>query len=313
MARKIIIDTDPGQDDAVAILLALASPEALDVLGIVAVAGNVGLERNALNALKVVELSGRIEVPVHTGCSRPMRRKLVTAEHVHGETGLNGPALPQPAIALQDKHGVDFIVETLMREPSGTVTLAALGPLTNIGMALVREPRIAGRIGEIVLMGGAYFEVGNITPAAEFNIYVDPEAAELVFGCGAPITIMPLDLTHQMLSTPKRLEAFKAIGNRAATAVYEMLSFSEGFDLKKYGWDGAPLHDPTVIAHLLDPTLFSGRKCNVAIEVTSELTRGMTVADYWHVTDRPHNATFLRHGDADRFYGLLAERIARLP
>jgi purine nucleosidase len=313
MARKIIIDTDPGQDDAVAILLALASPEALDVLGIVAVAGNVGLERNALNALKIVELSGRIEVPVHAGCSRPMRRKLVTAEHVHGETGLNGPALPQPAIALQDKHGVDFIVETLMREPPGTVTLAALGPLTNIGMALVREPRIAARIGEIVLMGGAYFEVGNITPAAEFNIYVDPEAAELVFGCGAPITVMPLDLTHQMLSTPTRLEAFKAIGNRAATAVYEMLSFSEGFDLKKYGWDGAPLHDPTVIAHLLDPTLFNGRKCNVAIEVTSELTRGMTVADYWHVTDRPHNATFLRHGDADRFYGLLAERIARLP
>jgi purine nucleosidase len=227
MARKIIIDTDPGQDDAVALLLALASPDEVDVVGIVAVAGNVGLERNAINALKVVELSGRTNVPVFAGSSRPMRRRLVTAEHVHGETGLNGPTLQHPKIALENKHGVDFIVETIMAAPEGSITICALGPLTNIGMALVREPRIAGRVAEIVLMGGAYFEVGNITPAAEFNIYVDPEAAELVLGSGAKITIMPLDLTHQMRSTQARLDAFKAVGNRASTAVYEMLSFSE--------------------------------------------------------------------------------------
>lgn len=313
MARKIIIDTDPGQDDAVAILLALASPEDLDVLGMVAVAGNVGLERNARNALKIVELSGRTEIPVYAGCSRPMRHELVTAEHVHGDTGLNGPALPEPEIALQNQHGVDFIIETVMTHDSGTVTLATLGPLTNVAMALVKEPRLATRLQEIVLMGGGYFEGGNITPAAEFNIFVDPEAADIVLRCGAPITMMPLDLTHRMLATAQRLDALKAIGNRSAAAIHAMLTFSERFDLRKYGWQGAPLHDPTVIAHLIDPTLFQGRLCNVEVEVSSPLTRGMTVADYWHVTDRKPNATFLRDGDSERFFALLMERLARLP
>ena len=313
MPRKIIIDTDPGQDDAVAILLALASPEELDVLGIVAVAGNVGVTQNAINARKVVELSGRKEVPVYRGCSRPMRRELVTAEHVHGDTGLNGPTLPDPTIPLQDQHGVDYIIETVMNAEPKTITLCALGPLTNIGMALVKEPRIAERIQEIVLMGGAYFEVGNITPAAEFNINVDPEAADVVMRCGAPIAIQPLDVTHMIQSTPERLAAIKGLGNRSGQAVYDMLTFSEGFDLKKYGWAGAPLHDPTVIAYLLQPSLFEGRACHVAVETASELTMGMTVADYWHVTGKPHNATFLRSGDAEGFFKLLTERLARLP
>jgi purine nucleosidase len=313
LARKIIIDTDPGQDDAVAILLALASPQEIDVLGIVAVAGNVGLAQNARNALKVAELAGRSEVPVHAGCSRPLMRTLVTAEHVHGQTGLDGPDLPEPAKTLEARHGVDFIIDTLMREPEGTVTLCALGPLTNLAMALTKEPRITSRIEEIVLMGGAYFEVGNITPAAEFNIYVDPEAAAIVFASGVPITMMPLDVTHQMLATPERIAAFRAIGNKSATAVADMLSFSERFDLRKYGWSGAPLHDPCVTAYIIAPEIFSGRKCNVEIETASELTRGMTVADYWHVTDRPHNAMFIRNGDSDAFYALLTERLARLP
>ena len=313
MARKIIIDTDPGQDDAVAILLALASPEELDVLGIVAVAGNVGLARNAANALKIVELAGRPEIPVYAGCARPMTRPLVTAEHVHGQTGLDGPDLPEPTIRLQDGHGVDFIIDTLRAEPEGTVTLCALGPLTNLAMALVKAPDIASRIEEIVLMGGAYFEVGNITPAAEFNIYVDPEAAQTVFACGAPITMMPLDVTHQMLGTPERVASFAAIGNRSGAAVAAMLGFSERFDLKKYGWRGAPLHDPCVTAYLLAPEIFAGRLCNVEIETASPLTRGMTVADYWHVTDRKPNATFIRSGDSDAFYALLTDRISRLP
>lgn len=313
MARKIIIDTDPGQDDAVAILLALASPEEIDVLGIVAVAGNVGLNQNARNALKVAELSGHPDVPVYAGCARPMMRPLVTAEHVHGQTGLDGPDLPEPRIALQETHGVDFLIETLRGHEPGTVTLCALGPLTNIAMALVKAPDIAGRIAGIVLMGGAYFEVGNITPAAEFNIYVDPEAADVVFKCGAPIVVMPLDVTHQMLSTPERIAAFRAIGNRSGAAVADMLNFSERFDLKKYGWAGAPLHDPCVTAYLIAPEIFEGRLCNVEIETASALTRGMTVADYWHVTDRPRNATFIRNGDADAFYALLTDRIARLP
>ncbi len=313
MPRKIIIDTDPGQDDAVAILLALASPEDFDVLGVVAVAGNVGLHHNATNARKIVELAGRPEVPVYAGCARPMRRTLVTAEHVHGDTGLNGPDLPAPKIELQAQHGVDYIIETLMNAEPKTITLCTLGPLTNIGMALVKEPRIAERVAEIVMMGGAYFEVGNITPAAEFNIYVDPEAADIVFRSGIKITVLPLDVTHQIQSTPARLNAILALGNCSGQAVYDMLTFSEGFDLKKYGWEGAPLHDPTVIAYLLDPTLFEGRECNVTIETASELTVGMTVTDYWHVTDKPRNANYLRNGNAEGFFKLLIERLARLP
>jgi purine nucleosidase len=313
MPRKIIIDTDPGQDDAVAILLALASPEDFDVIGVVAVAGNVGLHHNANNARKIVELAGRPDVPVYAGCARPMRRTLVTAEHVHGDTGLNGPDLPAPKIELQPQHGVDYIIETLMNAEPKTITLCTLGPLTNIGMALVKEPRIAERAAEIVMMGGAYFEVGNITPAAEFNIYVDPEAADIVFKSGIKITVLPLDVTHQIQSTPARLNAIKALGNRSGQAVYDMLSFSEGFDLKKYGWEGAPLHDPTVIAYLIDPTLFEGRECNVTIETASELTVGMTVTDYWHVTDKPRNATYLRNGNAEGFFKLLTERLSRLP
>ena len=313
MLRKIIIDTDPGQDDAVAILLALASPEELDVLGVVAVAGNVGLHHNANNARKIVELAGKSHIPVYAGCARPMRRHLVTAEHVHGETGMNGPDLPEPTVPLQAQHGVDYIIDTLMGAEPGTITLCTLGPLTNIGMALVKQPAIAERIQEIVMMGGAYFEVGNITPAAEFNIYVDPEAADVVLRSGVPITMLPLDVTHQIQSTPERLAAIKAIGNKSGQAVYDMLTFSEGFDLNKYGWAGAPLHDPTVIAYLLQPDLFDGRHCNVTIETAGELTVGMTVADYWHVTGKVRNATYLRNGNAEGFFKLLTERLARLP
>lgn len=313
MSRKIIIDTDPGQDDAVAILLALASPEELDVLGIVAVAGNVGVAQNAINARKVVELAGRSDIPVYAGCSRPLRRHLVTAEHVHGQTGLDGPDLPEPQMPLQTLHGVDYIINTLMAAEPKTITLCTLGPLTNIAMALIKQPAIADRIAEIVMMGGAYFEVGNITPAAEFNIYVDPEAADVVLRSGVPVTILPLDVTHQIQSTPERLAAIKAIGNASGAAVHAMLTFSETFDLKKYGWTGAPLHDPTVIAYLLQPDLFEGRHCNVVIETASELTVGMTVVDYWHVTGRAKNATYLRNGNAGGFYKLLTGRLARLP
>ncbi|MHB1103589.1 MAG: nucleoside hydrolase [Devosia sp.] len=313
MTRKIIIDTDPGQDDAVAILLALASPEDIDVLGIVAVAGNVSLAQNARNALKVVELSGRSDVPVYAGCERPMRRHLVTAEHVHGDTGLNGPGLPEPKIKLKKQHGVDYLIETLLAHEPGTITLCTLGPLTNIAMALVKAPEIAPRIKEIVMMGGAYFEVGNITPAAEFNIYVDPEAADVVMRSGIPIVMAPLDATHMILTTHDRLEKIDAIGNKAGKAVAQMLAFSGRFDLQKYGTNGAPLHDPCVIAYLIKPELFEGRHINVTIETASELTMGMTVADYWGVTGRAKNVTFLRSGRAEGLYQLLIERLARLP
>ena len=308
----IIIDTDPGQDDAVAILLALASPE-LEVLGITAVAGNVPLALTEKNARKICELAGRPDIKVHAGAIRPLVRNLVTAEEVHGKTGLDGPVLPEPAMPLQAQYAVDFLVETLMSHPAGTITLCALGPLTNIALALNREPRIASRIKRIVAMGGGYFEGGNVTPAAEFNIYVDPQAARVVLGSGIAITLFPLDCTHQALTTAKRLEAFRAMTNRCGAATAQMLDFFERYDVHKYGFDGGPLHDPCVIAWLLQPELFSGREVNVAIECESELTMGATVIDWWKVTNRTPNATVIRNVDSDGFFALLAERIARLP
>jgi purine nucleosidase len=213
---------------------------------------------------------------------------------------------------LQKQHAVDFIVETLMERPAGTVTLCTLGPLTNIGLALVREPRIASRIKQIVAMGGGFFEGGNTTPAAEFNIYVDPQAARLVFEAGIPITLIPLDCTHQALTTRARIEKFRKISNKSGPAVAELLDFFERFDEQKYGTDGGPLHDPCVIAWLLQPGLFTSRDVNVSIECESELTMGMTVIDWWRVTERKANATVCRSIDADGFFALLAERIAKL-
>jgi len=311
MARKIIIDTDPGQDDAVAILLALASEE-LEVLGITAVAGNVPLALTEVNCRKVCELAGRPEVKVFAGCDHPLKGKLVTAEYVHGKTGLDGPNLPKPNMPLQDGHGVDFIIETLRTEPRGSVTLCPLGPLTNIATALQQAPDIADRIAQIVLMGGAYFEVGNTTPAAEFNIYVDPEAADIVLKSGVDVVMMPLDVTHKALTTRNRIDKFRALNSAVGTAVAELTDFFERFDIEKYGSEGAPLHDPCVIAYLLKPDLFTGRRINVEIELDSALTRGMTVADWWGVTDRTPNATFIGGLDAEGFYDLLVERIARL-
>lgn len=311
-ARKIIIDTDPGQDDAVAILLALASPDEIEVLGITAVAGNVPLALTAKNARIVCELAGRTDVPVYAGCDRPLGRQLVTAEHVHGKTGLNGPVLPDPTMRLQQEHAVDFIIQTLRDEDSGAVTLCPLGPLTNIAMAFEKAPDVVGRVAEIVLMGGAYFEVGNITPAAEFNIYVDPQAADIVFKSGAPITVMPLDVTHKALVTRPRNDAFRALGTRVGAAVADMTDFFERFDKEKYGSEGAPLHDPCVTAYLIRPDLFAGRHVNVEIETRSELTMGMTVADWWRVTDRAPNAMFMGDLDANGYFELLTERLGRL-
>ena len=310
--RKIIIDTDPGQDDAVAILLALASPDEIDLLGITAVAGNVPLALTAKNARIVCELAGRTDIPVYAGCDRPLKRPLITAEHVHGKTGLDGPVLPDPEMPLADGHAVDFIIDTLRAHEPGTVTLCPLGPLTNIATAFQKAPDIAERVQEIVLMGGAYFEVGNITPTAEFNIYVDPEAADIVFRSGVPIVVMPLDVTHKALVTRPRNDAFRALDKPVGIPVAEMTDFFERFDKEKYGSAGAPLHDPCVTAYLIRPELFSGRHVNVAIETGSELTMGMTVADWWGVTDRAPNAMFMGDLDADGFFDLLTERLARL-
>ena len=310
--RKIIIDTDPGQDDAFAILLALASPEDLEVLGICAVAGNVPLALTQRNSRIVCELAGRREVRVFAGCEAPLKRKLVTAEYVHGKTGLDGPVLAEPTMPLQPGHAVDFIIETLRREPVGTVTLCPLGPLTNIATAFLKAPDIVGRVQEIVLMGGAYFEVGNVTPTAEFNIYVDPEAAEIVFKSGVPLVVMPLDVTHKALTSRRWIEGLRSMGTEVGRVAADWADFFERFDVSKYGSDGGPLHDPCVIAYLINPDLFTGRRINVEIETRSELTLGMTVADWWGVTGRPANALFMGALDARGFFDLLTERLARL-
>lgn len=310
MARKIIIDTDPGQDDAVAILLALASPE-LEVLALTTVAGNVGLERTATNARIVLELAGRGDIPVYAGCDRPLSRPLVTAEHVHGKTGLDGTALLEPKVPLAPGDAVDFIIDTLRQQPERTVTLVPIGPLTNIATAMQRAPDIIARIEAIVLMGGAYFEVGNITPAAEFNIYVDPEAAKLVFASGVPLTVLPLDVTHQALTNRDWIETMRQNGP-LGRAIAGWTDFFERYDREKYGSNGAPLHDPCTIAWLLRPDLFTGRHINVEIETQGEFTTGMTVADWWRVSGREPNALFLRDVDRDGLFALLTERLSRL-
>lgn len=310
--RKIIIDTDPGQDDAAAIFLAFGSPDEIDLLGITTVAGNVPLSYTSRNALILCELCNRPDVKVFAGADRPLERPLVTAEHVHGKTGLDGPTLAEPTLKLQPGHAVDFIIETLRTEPAGTVTLCTLGPMTNVATAITRAPDIVPRVRELVMMGGGFSEGGNITPAAEFNIFVDPEAAKIVIGSGIPVVMMPLDVTHQLLTRKERVARMRAIGTPPAIAMVEMLEFFERFDEEKYGSDGGPLHDPTVVAYLVRPDLFDGRLCNVEVETQSPLTAGMTVIDWWHVTDRKRNVRVIRSVDADGFFDLLIERFARI-
>ena len=312
MSENVIIDTDPGQDDAVAILLALASPKEINLLGLTAVAGNVPLNLTLKNARTICELAKMKNISIFKGCEKPLKRNLVTAEHVHGKTGLDGIILPEPTMPIKESHAVDFIIETIRENPRHAITICALGPLTNIAMALEKAPDIAIKIKQIILMGGAYFEVGNITPTAEFNIYVDPEAAKIVFNSGVKLIILPLDVTHKALISEDRVNAFKKIGTPVAKAVSEWTNFFERFDKEKYGSVGAPLHDPCVIAYLLDPSIFTGRYINVEIETESDLTRGMTVADWWRVTDRKPNALFIGNLDPDRFFKLLTERLSKL-
>ena len=309
--KKIIIDTDPGQDDAVALLLALASNE-LEILGITCVAGNVPLSLTSENARKILELTRYTEIPVFAGADRPIKRTLVTAEHVHGKTGIDGPVLEKPKIKLQSKEAIEFIIETILSYPKDEITLCTLGPLTNIGLAFQREPRIKTLIKEIIMMGGGFFEGGNITPAAEFNIYVDPEAAAEVLVSGIPITMLPHDVTHKALTSRSRIESFRKIGNKAGIATAEMLDFFERFDVEKYGSEGGPLHDPNVITYLLRPEFYEGKYVNVEIEVGSDLTRGMTVVDWWNVTTRKKNVYYIDKVKDEEFFNFLIERIKLL-
>jgi len=301
--RRILIDTDPGIDDAVAILLALASPE-LAVEAVVAAAGNLSLAVTGRNARAIVELAGRRDVPVFAGAARPISRAPITAEEVHGEGGLGTLLLPEPTMALQPRNGVDFTIDRLREAPPGGITWCALGPLTNVALALAKAPDIASGVAELVLMGGASRALGNVTPAAEFNIHADPHAADIVFASGLPITMIPLDVTHQVRSTPQRVAAIAAIGKPAATAVAELIRPGER--------GPTALHDPCVIAYVLAPELFAGSRVNVAIECSSPLTVGMTVVDWRGVSGRPANANVLHTVDPDGFYALLTARLRNL-
>ncbi len=294
-----------------ALFLAIASPDEFDILGITTVGGNVPLELTQRNARMMCDIAGREDIPVFAGCADPMIRKAITAEYIHGETGIDGIEVFEPKTPLQDKHAVDFIVDTLLARDTVPVTLIPTGPLTNIAMAMERCPGILENVEEIVIMGGAMREGGNRTPSAEFNILVDPHAADIVLNCGRPVTLMGLDVTHKVLSTEVRVGRIARLDNAVADATVGMLSFFHRYDTEKYSSQGTPLHDPCTVAWLLKPELFKTRFCNVAVETVSELTMGHTAVDFWHVTDRPRNVNWVYDVDADGFYELLTERISR--
>lgn len=310
VANPIIIDCDPGADDAIALFLALAFPEQLNVLGITTVAGNVPLSLTQRNARCLCELAGKAALPVYAGCPRPLLRPLTTSEEVHGQTGLGGIHLPEPQMPLQAQHAVDFLIETLLRS-TDKITLATLGPLTNIAVAIIQQPAICQQIQAIVMMGGALTQ-GNITPSAEFNLYVDPHAAHVVATAGVPLTMIGLDVTHQAIATPERVSAIRDIDSPISAATVGLIEHYGTHDQQRYGISGPPLHDPCVIAYLLQPDLFTSYRASVAIETTSELTMGRTVIDRWHVTDQPPNATVVETIEAEGFYQLLTRAIAKL-
>jgi purine nucleosidase len=312
-ARPVIIDCDPGQDDAVALFLAMASPDELDILGITTVAGNVPLGPTERNARMMCDIANRSDIGVYAGCDKPMRRDLITAEYIHGNTGIDGIDVFEPKTPRQQKHAVDFIIDTLLSRDKVTVTLIPTGPMTNIATAIDRNPEILEYVEEIVIMGGAMREGGNRTPSAEFNIIVDPHAADIVLNCGRPIALLGLDVTHNVLSTEERVARIGKLNNPVSEATVGMLSFFHRYDTEKYSSQGTPLHDPCTIAYLLQPDLFKTKKCNVSVETESELTMGHTAVDFWHVTDKPHNVNWAYDVDADGFYKLLTERLSRFP
>ena len=311
MSEKIIIDCDPGQDDAVALFLALSSPDELEILGITTVAGNVPLKLTERNARIICDIADSKKTQVFAGCSRPMIVDLMTAENVHGKTGIDGIDIFKPMTLLKELHAVDFIVETLKDAETDSITLVPTGPLTNIALAIIKDPSILNSIKQIVLMGGAMREAGNLSASAEFNMRVDPHAAKVVFECGLPIIVMSLDVTHKVLTSRERVREIESIGNSVSTATANMLKFFARYDSEKYGIDGAPLHDPCTIAWLLNQDLFIGKECNVRIETESPLTLGHTSVDFWGVEGNIPNATWIQDVDDDGFYDLLINRLRR--
>jgi purine nucleosidase len=308
VSRRIIIDTDPGHDDAFALLLAWAAPEELEILGITTVAGNVPLDKTTYNALRLRDLAGAAS-PIYRGCSRPMVNDLVTAEYVHGESGLDGPNLPSPRRGVEAMHAIDFLVETL-QSAADPVTVCLLGPMTNLAMALNKEPDIAAKIDQCVIMGGSFAAGGNVTPTAEFNVFVDPHAAHVVLTSGVPLVMMPLDVTHQAQALPHRVAPLHMLRTPVGVAVTEMLRFVERYDVAHKGFAGFPLHDPTVIAYLLEPGLFELRPGYVSVMLDAGPGHGMTVGR-WEIDEGlPANGRVAFGLSADPYFELIAERLA---
>ena len=312
MARTgIIIDTDPGQDDAVALLLALAERDALDVIGVTTVAGNVPLPLTTSNALRIVELARRDDIPVFAGASQPLLRELTTAEFICGADGLEGAGLPPPRSSARGQHAVAFLIETLAAAHERSITLCPLGPRTNIALAFAQEPALSTKVERIVLMGGAR-DLGNVTPAAEFNFYVDPHAASMVLRLPVPIVMFGLHATHQAIGTPERVDRIAALGTPVAHAIRGMLGRPRPGGIDRFGVPGHPLHDPLVIAYVLWPDLFTGRDCHVEVETTGEATIGRSTIDWWGSRRKKPNAHVIDHVDAAGFYERLTASLKKL-
>jgi len=312
--NKIILDTDPGHDDAVAIMFAAASSD-IDLSAITCVAGNTTLNNVKQNALKVCTLINRQDIKIYAGCEKPLKRKLITADHVHGKSGLDyeGDEIHVPKdYQIQKKHAVDFIIQECLNSDE-KIILCPTGPLTNIAQAILKKPEICKNIEKIIFMGGAAKTLGNITPCAEFNIYVDPHAANIVLNSGIKIVMMGLDVTHKVLVDDKVINEITSIGNRASIFFRDLMEFYSRFYKKKYNVNSSPLHDPCVIGYVLDPNLFNGKEVNVTVEEDSELTMGKTVVDWLEVTDKKLNCLVIDNVDSNSFFKLLKEKISLLP
>lgn len=307
---KLIIDCDPGVDDAVALFLAFASQD-LEILAVTTVGGNVGADLTARNARIIRQIAGREDVPVHAGATRPLVREPVEADHFHGESGLGDLAVFEPDAPLAATHAVDVIIETVMAAAPGTVTLAVTGPMTNLALAIIREPALAQRLARVVVMGGARTEGGNITPSAEYNIYADPHAAHVVFSSGAPCVVLGLDATHQVRATTERVAAIRAVATPSAKAAAEVIDFSNGIERDLVGGRSAPLHDPCVIAYILAPHLFTTRPCELRVETNSALTLGHTAVEFRLADPSAATVQWVTEVEADGVFDLITERLAR--
>lgn len=310
MAHPTIIDCDPGVDDAVALLLAFAARDALDIIGITTVAGNVGAALTARNACILRDIAAREDVPVFAGCTQPLRRAPVEAGHFHGESGLGDLPISAPRKGVEPVHSVDFIVDALLAATPASVTVVATGPLTNIAAALAREPAIRRGIREIALMGGARSEGGNITASAEYNIHADPDAAQIVFGSGCTVVAFGLDATHQVRATPARVASVRAVGSRAARTAADLLEFSNALPANGPREQGAPLHDPCPVAWLLRPEAFRFRPCHVDVETASPLTLGHTAVEFRAAPQRPQNVLWAVAADGDAVFEVLTATLA---